>query len=304
MFNHYLRRIITPLRIVPHASGQRGLQPRGCFPDSHLSTCLVTMFSLMAGLALTTGCESAPKYKDLKQFVQDKPDEQEVSATNYRLEPPDVISISSPTAPEIDGETQMLRSDGRISLKLLGEVKVAGLTPRETAAKLEELLARYYTSPQVNVRVSAFNSKTIYVFGQVAGGGKMAYTGRDTVLDVVARAQPTFLGWGSRVQVIRPSADPDKRHVVTVDTDKMTQTGDLKDNFLLKEGDVVYVPPTPLGWVGLRVRELFWPFEPVYSAYTQGYQVRNAHDGWSGDLNSGGSNDNEIRRQAMMLMLR
>ncbi|NLX23432.1 MAG: polysaccharide export protein [Phycisphaerae bacterium] len=259
------------------------------------------LWIVVACLMAVAGCST--KYTDLKHFSQSH--EQDVSATNYRIEPPDVVAINSPNAPEVDGTMQMVRSDGKISLKLLGEVKVSGLTPRELAAKIEELLARYYVSPQVNVQVSAYNSKNIYVFGQVGTPGKLAYTGRDTVMDIVARSQPTFLAWRERVQVIRPSASEGERHVITVDVEKITQTGDLQQNFLLKEGDIVYVPPTPLAWFGLKVRELFWPFEPVYSAYTGGAQARTAYDVWAGNTGRGDSSDDrELRRQALMLMLR
>ncbi len=255
----------------------------------------------VAGLMAAAGCST--QYADLQHFSQSH--DQDVAATNYRIEPPDVVAINSPNAPEVDGTMQMVRSDGKISLKLLGEVKVSGLTPRELAAKVEELLARYYVSPQVNVQVASYNSKNIYVFGQVGSPGKLAFTGRDTVMDIVARSNPTFLAWRERVQVIRPSASPGERHVITVDVEKITQTGDLQQNFLLKEGDIVYVPPTPLAWFGLKVRELFWPFEPVYSAYTGGAQARTAHEVWTGDGGQGGSSeDRDLRRQALMLMLR
>ena len=60
-----------------------------------------------------------------------------VSSGQYRVAPPDVIAISATLADEVDGVTQRIRSDGKISLRLLGEVKVAGLTPKQIAAKIE-----------------------------------------------------------------------------------------------------------------------------------------------------------------------
>ncbi len=38
--------------------------------------------------------------------------------------------------------------------------------------------------------------------------------------------------------------------------------GKLDQNVLLQEGDILYVPPTPLAWIAYRVREVLWPFEP------------------------------------------
>jgi len=226
------------------------------------------------------GCASNEnnKYADLKNFVQAH--RQDVAAVEYRLEPPDVVAISSPTAPEVDGEVQQIRSDGKISLRLLGEVKAAGLTPRELAAKLEELLSRYYVNPKVNVQVAAYLSKNVYVFGQVQMGGALPFTGRDTVLDVLAKAKPTFLAWGAQVKVIRPSPSENDRSEVVVNVDEMMQTGDLRNNFLLKEGDIVYVPPTPLAWLGLRVRELLFPFQPMMDTYDNVIDIKDAPDRW------------------------
>ena len=80
--------------------------------------------------------------------------------------------------------------------------------------------------------------------------------------------RPNFIAWGSQVKVIRPSPTPDEVHEITVDVDKMMQSGDLRDNLLLQEGDIVYVPPTPLGAVGLVIQEVLFPFSPLMSAYS------------------------------------
>ncbi len=230
----------------------------------------------LCGLAAAASAGCANKYDDMKVFM--RAHENEVAGTIYRLEPPDVIVINSPTCPEVDNEVQRIRADGKISLDLLGEVYVAGMSPAEIAAKLQEQLARYYENPRVDVRVAAYESKSVYVFGQVAVPGPHPFTGRDTLMDVLARARPTFIAWGAQVKVIRPSARPDERREITVDVDRIVETGDMRDNLLLQEGDIVYVPPTPLGWVGLRVNEVLFPVSPMLSAYQMPYHFRDSTD--------------------------
>jgi polysaccharide export outer membrane protein len=269
------------------------------------STSIRAVGLVLIGLLTVAGC-AKPKYDDLRHFVQSH--DQDVGDTSYRVAPPDIVAISSPTCPEVDNEVQQVRSDGKLSLRLLGEVKVSGLTPRELAAKLEELLNRYYTSPKVNVQVAGYESRKIYVFGQVSRGGKMPYTGSDTILDILAKAGPTSLAWGAQVKIIRPSAAPDERHEIVVDVDKMMQSGDTQNNFLLKEGDIVYVPPTPLAWVGLRVREVLWPFEPIMSSYDYAVRVKDAPDRWRygeyGWRYNNDDNDGGRRRQMMYQLMR
>lgn len=227
--------------------------------DLRLATCFVC-----SALALVVGC--GPNDREINAFVHHW--EASVSGTDYVVQPPDVIEFSSPHAPEIEGDVQEVRHDGKVTLRLVGQVKVAGLTPIEIARKVESLLSKYYVNPTVSVKLVSKESKRIFVFGQVQKAGPFPYTGRDTVLNVLAKAQPTFLAWTSQIKVVHPSHDGSKRHTVTVDADKMLQQGDLEKNFLLQEGDIIYVPPTPLAWVGLRVQELLFPVQPVAQTIT------------------------------------
>jgi polysaccharide export outer membrane protein len=222
------------------------------------------LWGAMLSLATCAGCSA--KYEDLKAFVQSH-DHGDTAASTYRIDPPDVIAISSPTSNEVDNVYQTVGIDGKVSLKLLGEIKVSRLTPREVASKLEEMLRRYYVDPKVHVRIAGYRSKKIYVMGQVDQRGPMTFTGRDTVLDVLARAKPNFIAWGAQTKIIRPSANPNERHEIIVNVDDIMQKGDLRGNVVLQPGDIIYVPPTPMGWVGLRVREALFPFTPIEEAY-------------------------------------
>jgi len=215
---------------------------------------------LIAGLlSFAAGAGCAPEDRAIRAFMHEQ--EAHVSAAGYQVEPPDTLEISSAQAPEIDGEQQMVRQDGKIALRLLGEVQVAGLTPVEIARKLESLLSKYYVDPQVNVRVSQPNSKQYFVFGDgsVRRQGAFPFTGRDTVLSAVAAAMPNTLAWRAQIKLIRPSQHEKRRHVITVDLDRMVMNGDTAQNVLLQEGDIIWVPPTPLAWVGLRLSELVYP---------------------------------------------
>lgn len=212
---------------------------------------------LMAGF--TVGC--GERDINMSAFVHDH--EAQVSASDYRVQPPDTIEISAAAAPEIDGEVQKIRQDGKISLRLIGEVEVAGMTPVEISRKLESHLAAYYRDPKVSVRLGNALSKKYYVFGQVGGRGAYQYTGRDTVLTAIAAAKPSPIACLDLVRIIRPSHDKTKRVEMTVDCNRMLKKGELEQNVYLQEGDIVYVPPTVLGWIGLRFGELLFPVQPA-----------------------------------------
>jgi len=217
-------------------------------------------------IAVSAGCAATPTHKDLAAFL--KAHEHEVSATELRLAAGDSIRIDAPRIHEIDSDPVRVAPDGKIQVRMIGEVKVAGLTARETAAKLKQLFSPYYRDPDIYVRILDQPNQVYYVVGQVHRAGMFAYTGRDTLVHALIRAQPNNIAMRTKVKVVRPSPMDDERHEMEIDVDKMIQAGDTRLNILLEPGDVVYVPPTPLGWLGLKVRELVFPVEPIYEAYT------------------------------------
>jgi len=241
------------LAVRPAIPGLRNLMRRGTL-----------RLSVWCSLATVGGCTTVT-HKDWSAFL--KAHEHSVTAVETRVTPGDTITIHSPQALEIDGATPEIQPDGKVSLDLVGEVQVVNLTAREIAEKLGRLLAPYYTDPKIRVQIVSQPGRVYYVLGQVGMPGPFPYTGRDTLLYSLAVAQPNPIAWASRVKVIRPSPFDDQRHDVEVNVERMIETGDVRQNVLLEPGDVVYVPPTPLGWIGLRIRELLYPVTPALRAY-------------------------------------
>ncbi len=194
-----------------------------------------TMITALLGVSVLAGC--ATRHEQLAAFV--RPHEAEVSTGHYRVHPPDVLRISSPGAPELDGTSQMVRTDGKIVLRLLGEVDVAGLTTAEIADKLKGQLSRYYIEPELVVQVADYNSQFYYIFGEVGSPGPRRFTGRDTLLMALADAQPNIYAWRAQIRVVRPATQERERKVIVVDLDEIVKNGDSSLNVLLQEGDII-----------------------------------------------------------------
>ncbi|MFH1746373.1 MAG: polysaccharide biosynthesis/export family protein [Planctomycetota bacterium] len=246
---------------------------------------LTGMVALALLVSVIPGC-APTKHGQLTAFL--RAHEQTVSTGHYTVMPPDAVLIHAPIAPEIDGAIERVRPDGKVALRLLGEVDVAGLTTEQIAAKLSKLLARYYVAPEVVVNVASYASQCYYIFGEVASPGARQFSGRDTLLYALAQAQPTFLAWRSQIRIMRPDPESGERQTIIVDLDQMVQAGDLQKNILLQPGDIIHVPPTPLAWVGLRIRELLYPVQPLADAYntpadfldsTHAYEYEFNYDG-------------------------
>lgn len=230
----------------------------------------------LLGVCLSMGCGTRG---DLKEFLQ-KP-RSPISGEEYRVYPPDVLSFKSRNVTEIGGVRQQVRPDGKVNLPLLGEIFVAGKTPGEIETAVNTVAKEFYEKVDSTVEVVGYNSQKIYVFGQVSGPGPRSWTGNDTLLDVLASAQPNTLAWESQITLVRGQdptrggflresdvpdyrPDPDsKTRIMKIDLDDMVQRGDFSMNVHLRPDDIVYVPPTPLAAVGLALQQLLFPVRPT-----------------------------------------
>ena len=75
------------------------------------------------------------------------------------------------------------------------------------------------------------------------------FTGRETVLNAVANAGFTDREWPATVYLFRPASARQRSHTVTIDMRPVCTTGDFRSNYLIEEGDVLFVPPGPrIAW--------------------------------------------------------
>jgi polysaccharide export outer membrane protein len=183
----------------------------------------------------------------------------DVSAREYRVAPPDKLLIRAPGIKELDFTTA-IRPDGKIQLNLVGEVYVAGKTPEEIGRLLTAAAAKYYNGATIQVEVAEFNSKFYTVFGTaVRNGGRKPFTGRDTVIAALASAGFNEDAWPQQVHISRPSKDGQIRATAIVDMKSMYTTGDTTQNYLLEEGDIIYVPDSPLNAFAKNARKILTP---------------------------------------------
>ncbi len=235
-----------------------------------------------------TGCFSSHP-ADIEAFL--RPDKVDVSSERYVLQPPDQIVVHCSEVPEINGQAQLIRPDGKISFEDIGEVVAAGRTPEQLANILRGKVLELYKlegDKPINIRIISYQSKRYYILGQVARPGPQVYSGRDTVFSALALTQPTNLAWLSRIRVIRPSRDKNvKAKIFQVNFDRMAAHGDTSKDVLLQEGDIIFVPPTILAAIAMKIEEFV---TPLGRALSGAYMVERAGTGgYSGTGYYGGS---------------
>ena len=99
----------------------------------------------------------------------------------------DHLTIDVWNEPEVTRSVPV-RSDGKISLPLAGELQAAGRTPLQLEKDIAAKLLNYITKPIVTVIVEQINSEKFNILGQVAKPGSYPLTAATTVLDGIATA--------------------------------------------------------------------------------------------------------------------
>lgn len=191
--------------------------------------------------------------------VHDYPAEREAT---YKLEAPDEIAISVFPQSELD-RTVTIRPDGKISLPLIGDVSAEGLTPGELAGELTTKFSEYVKNPAVSVIVTGFNSKRIYVVGEVFEQGSYPYTGVMTAFEAVEEAG-SFTRRASLGRVILVRGDLKNPQVIDVNLRDVFKQGIKEKDLLLQPEDIVYVPPNGFAKVGYAIEQILFPFTPIF----------------------------------------
>jgi polysaccharide export outer membrane protein len=99
----------------------------------------------------------------------------------------DHLTIDVWNEPEVTRSVPV-RSDGKISLPLAGELQAAGRTPLQLEKDIADKLRIYIAKPVVTVIVEQINSEKFNILGQVAKPGSYPLTAATTVLDAIAAA--------------------------------------------------------------------------------------------------------------------
>jgi len=156
--------------------------------------------------------------------------------SEYVIGPSDVLSVVTRERPDLSGAF-IVGPEGTIALPLLGEVKAARLTPSQLSKELSRKLLVFRVSEAV-VTVLQYNSRKIFVVGEVAKPGKYTFSVIPSIWDVLSEAGgPTASALLSAVQIIRAGTG----EIIMVDVGKLL-SGDVGEQVRLQPGDTIRIP--------------------------------------------------------------
>jgi len=216
------------------------------------------------------------KYKDL------------ITTTGYGevLKEGDNLEIRLVYNPEYN-QSVIIRSDGRVSLPVVGEVQAAGLRPTDLERRLVKEYARHLKKPSVAVLVGPNTAKKIYadeifisvtlskpadqevfVGGEVLTPRAVRFDGQITTLQAIMQAGGVKeTGDLSRVVVLRRGQYEQAEWIQTNLSNPLSGRG-IQNDIALRSGDVVVVPMTGIAKVDLFVKQYIRDVLPLQSGFS------------------------------------
>ncbi len=177
-----------------------------------------------------SGCQTAPTNAATSS----------VPYSEVRIREGDTLKIAFPGAPTLDMLNQQVRRDGKITLSLGGEVKVAGMTPMELEKEILRQHGTNLTFQQVVVTMTS-PGYPVFVNGAVLRPGKLTVDRPITVLEAIMEAggYDNVKADLKKVKVIRKVDGQNLHFAVNI---KAAIDGKQTKPFYLKPDDIVVVP--------------------------------------------------------------
>ena len=165
---------------------------------------------------------------------------------NLTLGPGDVLSFSLYGEPTVTRTEIPIGPDGRVSFLEAHDVLASGLTVDGLRQKMDDALGKYRRAPHTIIVPVTYVSKKYYVLGKVVQRGVYVLDRPTTILEALARAKGFENG-----QVDYDIVDvADLQHAflmrhnkrVSIDFEKLFESGDLSQNVQIEPGDYLYFP--------------------------------------------------------------
>ncbi|HEY0794902.1 MAG TPA: polysaccharide biosynthesis/export family protein [Acidisarcina sp.] len=150
----------------------------------------------------------------------------------------DVLNITVWEEPQLTTKA-VVRPDGFISMPLVDDVSVTGLTPEQIQVLLTERVGRIVKRPRVSVVVEEIHSRLVYITGEVQHPGAYPLIENINVAQLIARSGgPTEYAHKHKVFVLRQET----RQKLKVDYENVLKGRNVEQNIALLPGDMVVIP--------------------------------------------------------------
>lgn len=189
-------------------------------------------------------------------------------STDYQIGPEDLLEITLFNIPESHGmERQVtpritlvrVSHQGQISLPVVGEIDMKGLTISAAEQRLRERYDRYLYNPQVGVLVKEFRQR-VSIMGAVQKPGFFELTGPKTVIEILAMAGGVTEKAGSQIHIYRVGPKERENHIIDLSVlansiGLVSAANANTINMPVQPGDMINVPEAGMFFVDGAVRK-------------------------------------------------
>ena len=172
--------------------------------------------------------------------------------SNYVLGPDDIIRLTVHNQSQLNTELTVTR-EGTIFPPLVGETRVAGMTPRQVAILLTEKLGHeFLVDPQVDVDVKEFRSQWVMVTGQAQRLGRITLRGGTRLKEVLSEAGGFNQFAGETITISRRAPGADNYEILSIGRTEF-ESGEMDP--MLYHGDIVDVTHSEFAYIQGEVRQ-------------------------------------------------
>lgn len=182
---------------------------------------------------------AAPAQASRPAPIADLPEE-------YRIGPEDVLAIFVWQNAELSRMVPV-RPDGRISLPLVNDVVVMGLTPLQIRQVLLERYREFDKAIELSVMVQEVNNFKVTLLGKVGHPGRHRLKAPTTVLELIGEAGG-LAEYADQENIVIMRAEPmaggrgtSRYRRIKFNYKRVVQAGGETDNFALQPNDIVIV---------------------------------------------------------------
>jgi polysaccharide export outer membrane protein len=190
------------------------------------------------------------------QRAANRPDE-----AGYLIQPGDVLSVDFYLNPEFNDDPTV-RPDGKVTMRLIGDIQAAGLTPSQFAARLDRAYLGELRAPDAAVHVKSTPSRLVYVQGQVTKPGSFGLEPGMTALQAVSEAGGVTPEAADKAVLIRRDVCGQPRGVEIDISDAEGKQGNVEDVALMPR-DILVVPRSTIANVDLFVKHYMQDLLPI-----------------------------------------
>jgi polysaccharide export outer membrane protein len=172
-------------------------------------------------------------------------DPEQTDSSALVLGPGDEVDVSVYGAPDLSGHTRV-SSDGNISMPLVGNIRVGGMTSSEAEGAIEAQLRQnnILNDPHVSVFARGYASSGVSVVGEVVKPGSYSTLGPHRLFDIIQAAGGLTEKAANRAIISHRGSDETTTVELPRDPAKMAVS-----NVDVRPGDTVVVPTAPIVYV-------------------------------------------------------